>query len=192
MKKPALLIISFFAIAITQAQLLKKPAPKDNPFEDSLSKVVIDFANNFKNLQSTRLPAEIDADTYLSTICLPGAVHCTIMRYHSVVDNSASWQAIMYAGESYEEAVKVYKNIFGQIKKSKIKGINNNTASFEGTIETADENVRFAVSSLRLNTADIRYTNFVADIELVNNYDGWEVHLNLYKKKKDTEGGNME
>jgi hypothetical protein len=48
------------------------------------------------------------------------------------------------------------------------------------------------VSSLRLKTADIRYTNFVADIELVNNYDGWEVHLNLYKKKKDTDGGNMD
>jgi hypothetical protein len=192
MKKPALLIISFFAVAITQAQLLKQPIPKSNSFEDSLNKVVIDFANNFKNLQSTRLLAEIDADTYLSTICLPGAVHCTIMRYHSVVDNSASWQAVVYAGESYEEAVMAYKKIFGQVKKSKVRGIDNSSADFEGTIETADENVRFAVSSLRLKTADIRYTNFVADIELVNNYDGWEVHLNLYKKKKDTDGGNMD
>jgi hypothetical protein len=192
MKKPALLIISFFAVAITQAQLLKQPIPKSNSFEDSLNKVVIDFANNFKNLQSTRLPAEIDADTYISTICLPGAVHCTIMRYHSVVDNSASWQAVVYAGESYAEAVMAYKKIFGKVKKSKIRGIDNSSADFEGTIETADENVRFAVSSLRLKTADIRYTNFVADIELVNNYDGWEVHLNLYKKKKDTDGGNMD
>jgi hypothetical protein len=128
MKKPALLIISFFAIAVTQAQLLKKPVPKDNPFEDSLSKVIIDFANNFKNLQSTRLPAEIDADTYLSNICLPGAVHCTIMGYHSVVDNYASWQAIVYAGENYEDAVAAYKKIFGKIKKSKIRGVDNNPA----------------------------------------------------------------
>jgi len=191
MKKIKLLIFSFFAFACVQAQLIK-PTPKTNPFEDSLSKVVLDFKNNFTNLQSDRLPVEIDADTYQSNICLPGATHCIVMRYHSVVDNSASWQAILYTGENYEEAVKVYKNVFGQIKKTKVKGIDSSPASFEGAIENPDENVRFTVSSLRLKAEDNRYTNFAADVELMNNYDGWEVHLNLYKKKKDTDGGNLQ
>jgi hypothetical protein len=191
MKKTALFILFVMAFAFTHAQLIK-PAPKNNPFEDSLNKVIIDFKNNFTNLQSTRLPAEIDADTYQSNTCLPGAAHCIIMRYHSVVDNSASWQAILYTGENYEEALSAYKKTFGLIKKSKVKGIDSSPAAFEGTMENPDENVRFAVSSLRLKAADTRYKNFVADIELMNNYDGWEVHLNLYKKKKDTEGGDMQ
>jgi hypothetical protein len=99
MKKTALLILSILSVAFTHAQILKR-APKNNPFEDSLNKVIVDFKNNFRNIQSEPLPAEIGADSYQSAICLPGASHCTIMRYHSVVDNSASWQAVLYAGET--------------------------------------------------------------------------------------------
>jgi hypothetical protein len=191
MKKTILLHFIIFCTVFTQAQSIK-PVSKDHSFQDSLNMVVVDFKNNFRNIQSNPLPAEIDADTYQSTICLPGATHCVIMRYHSVVDNSASWQAILYTGESYEEAVNTYKKIFDLIKKSKIKGIDLGPAGFEGSLENPDENVRFTVSSLRLKAADTRYKNFTADVEIVGNYDGWEVHLNLYNKKKDTDGGNVQ
>jgi len=191
MKKTTLLNLFIFCIVFAEAQTIK-PISKDKAFEDSLNKIVVDFKNNFRNIQSKPLPAEIDADTYQSSICLPGATHCIIMRYHSVVDNSASWQSILYTGENYEEALATYKKIFGIIKKSKLKGIDDSPTTFEGVIENPDENVRFTVSSLRLKAADTRYKNFVADIELVGNYDGWEVHLNLYNKKKDTEGGNVQ
>ena len=59
-------------------------------------------------------------------------------------------------------------------------------------METPDENVRFAVSSFVLKSPDMGYANFAADVELINNYDGWEVHLNMYKKKKDTDGGHIQ
>ena len=115
MKKLTLLmtlcICSFFATA----QAKKLPANNNN-FADSLTMIVVDFASNFKNIQGENLPGEVDADLYKSTVGLPGAVYCTIKRYHSKIDNSASWQCIAYAGEDYEEAVKVYKKIFTQVK----------------------------------------------------------------------------
>ena len=64
-----------------------------------------------------------------------------------------------------------------------MKGIENKAVSFEGEMENPDENVRFAVSGLRLKTTDKIYRNLSAEIELTNNYEGWEVHLNIYSKK---------
>ena len=191
MKKTLLLVIFSITVLFSHAQLFKQP-PASNNFADSLNKIVLDFKNNFNNIQGNKLPAEIDADTYLSKICLPAAVGCKIMRYHSVQDKSASWQGIMYAGDSYEDAMKMYKKIFSLVKKTKLKGIEPAGNNFEGEMESTDENVRFAVSALRLKTADKRYKNFVAEIALNNNYDGWEVQLNLYSKKPDTEGGNVQ
>lgn len=182
MKKIAIIIICAFAAVTSFAQVFKTVSI-DNQFADSLNKVVLDFKNNFRNIQSQHLPVEINADAYQSIICLPGASHCTILRYHSEEDNSASWQATMYTGDSYNEAVKNYKKVFSQIKKTSIKGIESAPTKFKGDIESIDENVRFTVSSLRLSTSDIMFKNFVADIELTNTYFGWEVHLNLYSKK---------
>ena len=57
--------------------------------------------------------------------------------------------------------------------------------SFVGELEKDDQNVRFTVSSLRLKTNDKLYKNLVAEVELISNYNGWEVHLNIYTKKAD-------
>jgi len=93
----------------------------------------------------------------------------------------------MYEGDSYENAVKIYKNLFKQLKKSKMKWVDKSTISFMGEIDEPDENVRFTVTSLRLNIIDIPYRSFFGEIELTSTYDGWEVHLNLHNRKNDAE-----
>lgn len=167
----------------THAQLIKKTSTAVN-FSDSLSKIVADFKNNFTKLQGNPMPSQPDAELYRSTVCLPGSKHCVIYHYHSKEDHSANWQSLMYTGENFDEAIKVYKKIFNDVKKAKVGNINNKPVSFEGDMETPDENVRFAVSSLRLKTDDAKYRNMVAEVELTNNYYGWEVHLNIYSKKR--------
>ena len=83
-------MVSILTSTTLSAQMLK-PAAKNNAFENSLNMVVTDFKNNFTTLQGSNLLAGIDAETYQSNICLLGAAHCIIMRYHSLVDKSASW-----------------------------------------------------------------------------------------------------
>ena len=190
-KKTLLLFLFSIAVVFSKAQLIKL-ASRDNAFEDALGKIVIEFKNNFNNIQGSKLPAEVDADTYTSKICLPAAVGCKIMRYHSVEDKSASWQAAMYAGDNHDEALKRYKKTFSAVKKTKINGIEATVTGFEGQLESVDENVKFAVSSLRLKTKDNHYKNLVAEVELSSNYDGWEVHLNIYSKKADAETENLQ
>lgn len=183
MKKILLTPLLLLALIVTNAQLIKKPATTSS-FSDSLSKIVLDFKNNFTKLQGNRLPSQPDAEVYRSRIGLPGSKHNVIYRYHSAEDKSASWQSLVYTGESFEEAMKAYKKIFSDVKKTKVNNISGKPAGFEGEMEKPDENVRFAVSSLRLKTDDIGYKNLVAEVELTGNYDGWEVHLNIYSKKR--------
>ncbi len=184
MKKITLTVVCLCVLFITQAQFYKSILPSFE-FNDSLTKVVIDFRNNYKKIQGQELTPQIGIEVYQSTISLPGSAHCAIYRYHSNMDTTASWQAIMYDGNNYEEAVKVYKNTYRLVNKSRIKWIDRSIASFIGSMEKADDNVPFANTSLQLNVSDPRYKNFYAEIEMTRGGNGWEVHLNLHDKKED-------
>jgi hypothetical protein len=172
-----------FSIAFTQQQPAAKPVSADAAFADALNKVVQDFTSNFVHIQGEKMPAEIDADTYKSKVCIPGALGCKVMRYHSVQDKTANWQAGLYEGESFDEALKFYKKVFAQVRKASVRGVATTGAGFAGKMEAVDENVGFAVSTLRLKTTNKAYKDMVAEVELASNSLNWEVRLNVYTKK---------
>ncbi len=186
MKNTTLTIVCSCILLFAHAQFYKSVLPSPQ-FNDSLTKVVIDFRNNFKKIQGKELTPQIGMEVYKSQVSLPGAAHCAIHRYHSKLDTTASWQAIMYDGDDYEEAIKVYKNTCRLVNKSRIKWIDRSIASFIGNMEKLDGNVPFANTMLQLNVSDPRYKNFYAEIEMASGSNGWEVHLNLHDKKDDME-----
>lgn len=183
MKKIAF-ILSFASITAGAFAQQPKPVSSDAAFSEALNKVVQDFTSNFIHIQGAKMPADVDADTYKSKVCVPAALGCKIMRYRSVEDKTANWQAGLYEGESFEEALKLYKKTFTQVKKAAIKGVATSAAGFDGKLETVDENVGFGVSTLRLKTTNKMYKDLVAEVEITSNYTGWEVRLNVYTKKQ--------
>lgn len=189
-------IIFYLLLAINPAaglgQQQSKPPSPDVAFSDALNKVVQDYTGNFIHIQGEKMPAEVDAETYKSKVCVPAALGCKIMRYRSAEDKSANWQAGFYDGESFEEAVKLYKKIYSLVKKASVKGVATSAAGFDGKIETVDENVGFAVSTLRLKTTNRTYKDLVAEVEISSNFTGWEVRLNIYTKKKMEEEKDAE
>ncbi len=168
-----------------QAQLMNKILPA-NAYTTSLSTVVEDFQNNYHQIQGVSLPADEDRDIFASTVQLPGTAKCVIYRFHSEEDTTASWQAILYSGEDYKEAVKTYRNGFKQLKQTKFKD-GMNRVSFDGELQDPKEELRFTSSILRPSGASELYKNFVAEIEILNSIDGWTVQLNLHSRKPDTE-----
>lgn len=52
-------------------------------------------------------------------------------------------------------------------------------------MDEPDSILRFTVSTLKTSIQDIVYNNFIAETEMINTYDGWEVHLNLQRRKDD-------
>ena len=65
--------------------------------------------------------------------------------------------------------------------------LHDKSLSFEGSLNEPDESLRFTVSTLKTNKPDDVLNNFMAEVEMINTYDGWEVHLNIQKRKSDTE-----
>lgn len=96
---------------------------------------------------------------------IPGAVHCAVYRFHSLLDTTASFQAIMYEGESYKAALNIYKNTYKKLKKTKMKWVDKSVISFVGEMEEPDESIRFTSTALRLNIIDRPYRNFFGDLE---------------------------
>jgi len=184
-KKTAFFVILFSCNTLFSIAQFYKTIRPDNSFSDSLTKIVYDFKQNFYPIQGKQLTSQVMADVYQSKVGIPGAAHCIIQRYHSEEDTTASWQAIMFEGETYEDALKIYTNTIKQIKKAKLKLGESIHGTFMGEIEMPDESLNFTVTPLRLNIADKDYKYFYAEVEITNNYDGWVVHLNLHNKKND-------
>lgn len=178
-----LTIVLILSVVMCSAQFYKSILPSP-AFSDSLNKIVKDFRSNYYNIQGDVVSEQDDVDVYQSRSSLPGALECFVYRFHSVQDTSASLQAIMYKGESYKEAARIYRNTFRLVNKTKLH-LNTSGGSFNGNLEEPTENLRFASSHLKANSSDVAYKNFVAEIEMVNNYTGWEVRLNLHNKKDD-------
>lgn len=167
----------------TKAQFYKSFLPFP-AFTDSLQKVVSAFSNNYYSIQGNVLSTQEDGDTYESMINVPGAKNSLIYRFHSERDTTASWQAIMYKGEDFKEATKIYKNTFRYVSKAHLN-VGGFTISFAGMMEEPSESLRFTASILKAVSGNNDYKKFVAEVEMINSFTGWEVHLNLHSKKDD-------
>jgi hypothetical protein len=188
MRKTFLSILVFFLFSFTTSAQLLRPFSASPAFTDNLARITQAFRTNYYQVQGEALSSQDDVEMYSSTIVLPGASHCVIYRFHSKTDSTASWQAVMYEGENYKEALKAYKNTCKQVDKCKVTLLNNIPASYSGKMDEPDTNLRFASSVFRLKTNDAVYDRFYAEVELLNTgYDQWEVHLNLQNKKDDDE-----
>ena len=168
----------------SNSQFYKSITPSPQ-FSSALEKIVLDFRLNFSSIQGSSLVSQGEVETFESTVKLPGASSCIIYKYHSKADTSQSWQGIMYKGDDFKEASKIYENVFRLVRKSQIKWIDKTFVGFTGEMEKPAETLRFTVSTLNLTLEDKRYKNFQADVELISNYSGWEVHLNLQTKLPD-------
>jgi len=83
MKKTTVLLLLFICtIQFTKAQFYKSFRPTET-FSDSLAIVVQDFKKNFSSIEGKQLPSQGEMDVYRSTVSIPGALHCSIFRFHS-------------------------------------------------------------------------------------------------------------
>ncbi len=182
-----LLTFTLLLLAYTShAQFYKKVLPGSNNISSAVANITENFQNNYYNIQGEALPPDEGRDIFRSTVLIPGATEQVIYRFHSKEDTTASFQAVLYEGESFKEAAKIYKQTFRQVKSTKFNG-GFEKISFSGNMEEPTENLRFTSSQLRPDVSGGAYKNFIAEIELIYAMDGWKVQLNLHSRKNDDE-----
>jgi hypothetical protein len=183
MKKQLLnLALLFVASSAAFGQFPKSLLPS-REFARALESIVLDFRLDYKNIQGNIVDSLGQMEAYESAVKLPGVEDCKILRFHSAVDTTACWQAVIYSGEDYKEAVRAYENMVRLVKKSEIRWIDNTLVKFTGSLNAPREDLRFTTTTLILTLDDPRYKDFRAEIEILSTHlDRWEVQLNLSKK----------
>lgn len=187
MKNKLSITLAIILMTCTVHAQFYKPVLPAAGFTDSLNRIVKDYCFNYHHIQGMALDQLEQMDIYNSIASIPGAKETFIYRFHSEEDTTASWQAIMYKGESFKEAAKIYKTTFRLVNKSRLNFGEDKNGSFSGSMDEPNEDLRFTSSLLHANSNNIMYKNFVANIDLINTMDGWEVKLSLNRMKKDTE-----
>ncbi len=185
--KNLLPFLSFFlCINLCNAQVLRT-GTSSNDFTSGVARVVQDFSNNYWRIQAEALPADEHRSVYRSSVSLPGSLQNVIYRFNSVEDTTASWQSVLFSGEGFENAVKVYKNACRYLGKTRIQ-FPSGAAGFSGKIIDPDPSLNFTSSLFRLDSEEPAYRNFYAEIEIINTgIESWDVQLNLHSRKEDTE-----
>jgi hypothetical protein len=186
MQKKFTLMGALLMMALSSsAQLFKSVLPGHN-ISGAVANIAENFQNNYRHIQGEALPPDEGRDVFRSSIAIPGASHSLIYRFHSVEDSSAAFEALLYEGESFKEAAKVYRQAFKQIKNLKFNS-GFGKISFEGNMEEPTEALRFTSSLLRTDSETKPYKYFMAQVELLNAVEGWKVQLSLHSRKDDKE-----
>jgi hypothetical protein len=171
--------------ASAQPKLFEKSAPAG--FYKGIETVLGDFPYNYKHITGDLVQAEGEIEHYASTVTLPGSESCLIGIYHSALDTTASWQALMFRNEDFEKAAKEYKHLYHQLNRCKLKMVDGSVYELSGKYETPAEETDFLISELKIQTADERYRNFKVELEMLYKMDQWVININVVTRKKDSD-----
>lgn len=149
-------------------------------FATGLQKIARAFPVNYSNIQGAALSSDGNSSTFASLVCFTGAISCEIRKYTSVKDRSASWTALLYEGEDFSEAAKTYRNTCSNLRKTTVDIGGGQTLGFNGSTTPPNESLRFTGTKLKTACKHSGFLKLIAAVELVSNYIGWEVRLNLY------------
>lgn len=169
----------------SRAQILKSVLPGKS-ISSAVAGIAENFQNNYRHIQGEELPPDEGRDVFRSSISIPGASYSLIYRFRSVEDSTAAFEALLYEGESYKEAAKIYRQSFKQLNNLKFNTAYGKVA-LNGDLEEPTESLRFTSSLLRTDSDTKPYKYFMAQVELLNSVDGWKVQLSLHSRKDDEE-----
>jgi hypothetical protein len=185
MKKVTNLLLAAMALSLSvHAQSDKASSPG---FVKAIETILSDFPYNYKHITGELVEATGDWQQYASTVSIPGAENCLIGQYHSELDTTASWQALMFRGETFEKAATAYKRLYHQLKQCHLRMVDGSVFYLDGDYEPATEDMDFVTSALQIQTADERFREFKIELEMLYKMDEWVVNINMVSKKKDSD-----
>jgi hypothetical protein len=187
MKQKMITLLVFIASLSTQAQLKLFDKKDPSTFHKAVQVIISDFPYNYKHITGELVDKQGDFEQYASTVRLPGAQSCVIGYYHSSLDTTASWQALMLSTEEFKEAAQEYKRLYHELKSCKMKTADGSAYYMAGTYEAPAEETDFVTSTLVIETGDERFLEFKIEVELLYQLDKWIVNVNMVSKKKDDE-----
>lgn len=177
------LVVSMQATA--QLRLFDKKEP--STFQKAVQVIISDFPYNYRHITGDLVDKQGDFEQYASSVKLPGAQSNIIGIYHSAMDTTASWQALMLTTEDFDDAAREYKRLFHALKQCRMKTTDGSAYYMAGEYEAPSEETDFVTSTLVIETGDERFSEFKIEVEMLFQLDKWVVNINMISKKRDDE-----
>jgi virulence-associated protein VapD len=187
MKRVTNLLLAFMVMSLCVQAQLKMDKQPSTGFAKAIETILSDFPYNYRHITGDLVEVTGDWHQYASRVMLPGAESCLVGVYHSELDTTASWQALMFRGETFKQAASAYKRLYQQLKHCRLKMVDGSVYYLDGDFEEATEEMDFITTALNVQTADERFREFHVELELLYKMDEWVVNLNMVSKKKDSE-----
>jgi DNA modification methylase len=187
MKKVTNLLLAAMAMSLSVHAQFKEDKFSSPGFIKAVETILSDFPYNYKHITGELVDATGDWQQFASKVTLPGAESCLIGQYHSELDTTASWQALMFRGETFKQAATAYKQLYRQLKQCKLKMVDGSLYYLNGEYEEATEEQDFVTSDFTILTADERFREFKIQLEMLYKMDEWVVNINFVSKKSDSE-----
>lgn len=188
MKKVTNLLLAAMVMSLSMQAQFKQDKESSTPgFVKAIETILSDFPYNYKHITGELVEATGDWQQFASTVTIPGAENCLIGQYHSELDTTASWQALMFRGETFSQAAATYKRLYRQLKQCHLRMVDGSVFYLDGDYEEAAEEMDFVTSALQIHTADERFREFKIELEMLYKMDEWVVNINMVSKKKDSE-----
>jgi len=156
----------------------------------AINAVLADFPNNLRHISGELVLAQGEFEDYASLVVLPGATACTVTRWHSWDDTTASWQAKMYSTDDFAAATSEYHALFRQLQQCYVRLVDGSIVNLAGDWEPPKNGVPFATSTLRLVTGDQRYKDVEVEVQLVYLLADWAVNITIVSKRPDDQVGS--
>lgn len=167
--------------------------PGTNSFRSEFQKVIEDFTHNFSSIRGELMVKNPQTIEYVSRVVPSGTQDPFITEYSSGGKGVYTWQATIIKTESFSEAEKKYKWLFGQLKGMNVKYIVDQY-TLRGKYEAPAETKKFATSELALANPPEALKKLKIEVAMQFEFPEWKVALLVYEKEKqdDEKAGEMD
>ncbi len=194
MKPSKLIVVAsclFLSYAGTAQLKLPISTPLTSHLRNDVQKVVAEYPGGFARLRGEVVTTNPQSIEYASLLMVSKAESCTITRHSSHGKPVYTWQAVMLTTESFEEAEKKYKWLFGQMKGMNVKYVIDHY-TLTGKYESPGESRKLTTSTLTVADAPEPLQKLKVEVAMHYEFPEWKVTLNIFEKEReDDERGDI-
>ncbi len=177
-----------FALLLNAAWLFSQEDVFSNKTNIALEKVIRDYPNRFHNIRGEMISQRAQISEYKSTISVPGASYCSILKYTVANNDVYNWNCTTFNTPNFMQARAKFKEIYDQIENTIIKIEGQKPFILNAQYRTPTELHNTNYISFELLPAVDEMRNLKIDLSLEKESNIWKVRLSVYEGERKFNG----
>jgi hypothetical protein len=177
-----------FAFLLNAACLFAQEDVFSNKTNLALEKVIRDYPNRFHNIQGEMISQRAQVAEYKSTISVPGASYCSILKFKVANNETYNWNCTTFNSPNFMQARAKFKEVYDQIENTIIKVEGQKPFILSAQYRTPTELHNMNSITFDLLPLVDEMKNLKIDLSLEKESNIWKVKLNVYEGERRLNG----